>query len=95
MASKRALLHKHIKHAHPGMSASITAGIIEIKAIGRRSASGAASSGDEGGLAGADDDGVDESVDDADFSVDNPYYDMVRLAIAFYCFSVFLSVLKI
>ena len=78
MASKRALLHKHIKNSHPGMSASITAGIIEIKAIGRKSTSSAASSGDEGGIGGVDDGAIaDESVDDADFSVENPYYDMV------------------
>ena len=77
MASKRALLHKHIKHSHPGMSASITAGIIEIKAIGRKSTS-TTSSGDEGGVGGGDEGvGAEESVEEADFSVDNPYFDMV------------------
>ena len=69
------------------MSASITAGIIEIKAIGRKSASSAASSGDEGGLFGGGDDGAmaDESVEEADYSVDNPYYDMVRCF--FFCYT--------
>ena len=81
MASKRALLHKHIKHAHPGMTASITAGIIEIKALGRKSASSAASSGDEGGVGGKDD-AVEDPVEDADFSVENPYYEMVIIDIA-------------
>ena len=76
MASKRALLHKHIKNQHPGMAASIAAGIIEIKAIGRRAGSSAPSSGDEGG---GKDDSIDEPIEEADFSVDNPYFEMVSL----------------
>ena len=74
MASKRALLQNHIKTQHPGMAASITAGIIDIKVLSRKSAGSAPSSGDEGG---SKDDVMDDPVDETDYNVDNPYYDMV------------------